>query len=69
MNTEDYDDDRVYVMDTNWWRENVRLGPEQPLQFETLPSSDPDKYTMRVSAPMPPIYIKSSRAHQWDKLE
>jgi hypothetical protein len=59
VNTEDTD--RVYCVDTNWLRSNVvRLPEESPTRFDLQPTSDPEKYVMRISGPMPRFLIKTA---------
>lgn len=64
------DNDRIYFINMDWVRENVRRDPETlPPTFELVPTDDPNLYTMRVTAPMPKLYIKSARAHEWEELK
>lgn len=54
------DNDRIYFVNMDWIRSNVvRLPDEQPPTFELLPTDDPNKYMMRMTAPLPKFLIKS----------
>jgi hypothetical protein len=61
MNIPD-DDDRIYFINTDWLRENVvRLPDTEPMKFDLVPTDDPDKYQMRITAPLPQFLIKGAR--------
>lgn len=53
------DDDRIYFANMPWIRNNVVRVPDKQLTtLELLPTDDPNKYIMRVTAPLPKFLIK-----------
>lgn len=63
------DDDKIYFINSQWLKENVRCEQDlSPVAFAILPTDDPNKFIYRITQPMPRFYIKSVRAHEWDKL-
>jgi hypothetical protein len=62
------DDDRIFLVNTQWLRENVRLGEMPPITTELKPTDDPNKFVFQVTAPMPKIYIKRANGHGYKEI-
>lgn len=53
------EDDRIYFLPDGWLRKNVYREPDtEPTRFEMLPTDDPNKYILRVTAPTPRFHIR-----------